>query len=80
MHGCASVIGIGGGDIQKENESSIFSLDMDVALHIKKVPKKRDGESAQVGSVSNELEEKKAIERGVQDVTELDNKHFRYAL
>ena len=44
------------------------------------VNKKRDREAAQVGSESNELEEKEAIERGMQDMTELDNKGFRYVL
>ena len=43
------------------------------------VNKKRDREAAASGSLSTE-EEKAAIERGMQDATELDNKGFRYVL
>ncbi len=41
--------------------------------------KKRDREAAAAGVVSDE-EEKAAIERGMRDLTELDNKGFRYSL
>lgn len=41
--------------------------------------KNRDREAAAAGSTSDE-EEKAAIERGMLDVTELDNKGFRYSL
>ena len=44
------------------------------------INKKRDREGGQSESPSNELDEKEAIERGMQDVTELDNKGFRYVL
>ena len=43
------------------------------------VKKKRDREQAAVGIVGIQ-EEKEAIERGMHDVTELDNKGFRYIL
>ena len=42
--------------------------------------KKRDRQAASNISGSAEVEEKEAIERGMQDVTELDNKGFRYVL
>ena len=41
--------------------------------------KKRDREAAQ-SAVLSDIEEREAIERGMQDVTELDNKGFRYVL
>jgi uncharacterized membrane protein len=41
--------------------------------------KKRDAEQAARGELSEE-EEKEAIERGMLDVTEIDNKGFRYIL
>ena len=41
--------------------------------------KKRDRLAAAEGAGSDE-EEKAAIERGMQDMTELDNKGFRYSL
>ena len=41
--------------------------------------KKRDRAAAADGAGSDE-EEKAAIERGMHDATELDNKGFRYAL
>lgn len=41
--------------------------------------KKRDREAA-AGGVAPSDEEKDAIERGMHDVTELDNKGFRYTL
>ena len=45
------------------------------------VNRKRDRESAAAESLEAEgFEEKEAIERGMQDVTELDNKGFRYVL
>ena len=43
------------------------------------VNKKRDREAAQSEALSD-IEEREAIERGMQDMTELDNKGFRYAL
>ena len=43
------------------------------------VNKKRDREAAQSTSLSVD-EEREAIERGMQDQTELDNKGFRYVL
>ena len=43
------------------------------------VNKKRDREAAQSAALSD-IEEREAIERGMQDVTELDNKGFRYVL
>ncbi len=42
--------------------------------------KKRDRQAAVVGTLAAELEEKEAIELGMQDVTELDNRGFRYSL
>ena len=41
--------------------------------------KKRDREAVEAGAHSDE-EEKAAIERGMRDLTELDNKGFRYSL
>lgn len=41
--------------------------------------KKRDREAAAEGVLSEEVE-KAAIERGMHDMTELDNKGFRYSL
>ena len=41
--------------------------------------KKRDREAAAEGTASDE-EKLAAIERGMQDMTELDNKGFRYSL
>jgi cbb3-type cytochrome oxidase subunit 3 len=41
--------------------------------------KKRDAEQAARGELSEE-EEKEAIERGMLDMTEIDNKGFRYIL
>ena len=43
------------------------------------VNKKRDREAAATGTLSPE-QEKEAIERGMQDATEIDNKGFRYVL
>jgi hypothetical protein len=43
------------------------------------VNKKRDREATQ-SAVLSDIEEREAIERGMQDVTELDNKGFRYVL
>lgn len=43
------------------------------------VNKKRDREAAALGLASDE-EEKAAIEQGMHDMTELDNKGFRYSL
>jgi hypothetical protein len=43
------------------------------------VNKKRDREAAAGGAASDE-EEREAIERGMHDMTELDNKGFRYSL
>jgi ribose 1,5-bisphosphokinase PhnN len=42
------------------------------------VNRKRDRESA--GSVRRDEEEKEAVEAGMHDVTEIDNKGFRYIL
>ena len=42
--------------------------------------KKRDRQAARAGTMEAELEEEQAIEAGMQDVTELDNKGFRYSL
>ncbi|KAI1105640.1 MFS general substrate transporter [Jackrogersella minutella] len=42
--------------------------------------KKRDRDAAVYGSRLSETQEKEAIEMGMQDVTELDNKGFRYVL
>jgi hypothetical protein len=44
------------------------------------VNKKRDREAAVAGTAEAEIEAKKAIEAGMQDVTELDNSGFRYSL
>ena len=41
--------------------------------------KNRDRAAAALGATSDE-EEKAAIDRGMHDITELDNKGFRYAL
>lgn len=41
--------------------------------------KKRDREQAERGAASDD-EEREAIERGMLDVTELDNRGFRYIL
>lgn len=41
--------------------------------------KKRDREAAEEGTASDE-EKLAAIERGMQDMTELDNRGFRYSL
>jgi len=43
------------------------------------VNKKRDREAAAAGTVDADLE-KDAIESGMHDITELDNKGFRYTL
>jgi hypothetical protein len=43
------------------------------------VNKKRDWEATQ-SAVLPDIEEREAIERGMQDATELDNKGFRYVL
>lgn len=48
-------------------------------LYMWSVNKKRDREAAAVGDWNAE-QEKEAIELGMQDVTELDNKGFRYSL
>lgn len=48
-------------------------------IYMYAVNKKRDREAAAAGMESGE-EEKDAIERGMHDVTELDNKGFRYTL
>ena len=48
-------------------------------IYMAMVNKKRDQE-AQSAPISSEQDEKEAIERGMQDMTELDNKGFRYAL
>ncbi|KAL6244412.1 hypothetical protein RBB50_008654 [Rhinocladiella similis] len=48
-------------------------------IYMFSVNKKRDREAAAAGLVG-ELEEREAIERGMHDVTELDNKGFRYTL
>lgn len=44
------------------------------------VNRKRDREAALEGSGLSEEQEKQAIEQGMQDVTELDNRGFRYVL
>ncbi|KAI0017554.1 MFS general substrate transporter [Xylariomycetidae sp. FL0641] len=44
------------------------------------VNKKRDREAAVSGSRLTDEQEREAIEKGMQDVTELDNKGFRYVL
>lgn len=43
------------------------------------VNKKRDREAA-LGDQSPEEQEREAVEKGMRDMTELDNKGFRYAL
>lgn len=43
------------------------------------VNKKRDREAVAAGTVDTDLE-KDAIESGMHDITELDNKGFRYTL
>lgn len=48
-------------------------------LYMLSVNKKRDREAAAQGVLSDE-EAKAAIERGMHDMTEIDNKGFRYAL
>jgi cbb3-type cytochrome oxidase subunit 3 len=42
--------------------------------------KKRDNHAAEAGSALADEYEREAIERGMLDVTELDNKGFRYVL
>ena len=56
-------------------------LSMVVVLYIYmfSVNKKRDREALADGASSSE-EERLAIEKGMQDQTELDNKGFRYTL
>ncbi|XXH04385.1 hypothetical protein Hte_010799 [Hypoxylon texense] len=49
-------------------------------LYMYAANKKRDREAATAGSGLSEEQEKEAIEQGMQDVTELDNKGFRYVL
>ena len=44
------------------------------------VNKKRDREMAASGTFAAEAEQKEAIEKGMRDMTELDNKGFRYVL
>ena len=44
------------------------------------VNKKRDREAQAAGPEAQESAEKEAIERGMQDTTELDNPGFRYSL
>lgn len=41
--------------------------------------KARDAEQAALGELSDEIE-REAVELGMQDVTEIDNKGFRYIL
>lgn len=48
-------------------------------IYMYSVNKKRDAEQAARGELSEE-EEKEAIERGMLDQTEIDNKGFRYML
>lgn len=48
-------------------------------IYMYSVNKKRDREAAAQGALSEE-EEKAAIESGMHDMTELDNKGFRYVL
>ena len=48
-------------------------------VYMYKQNKKRDREAAAEGAASYE-EKLAAIERGMQDMTELDNKGFRYSL
>ncbi|OTA62026.1 MFS general substrate transporter [Hypoxylon sp. EC38] len=49
-------------------------------LYMWAVNKKRDREATTCGSRLSAEQEKEAIEQGMQDVTELDNKGFRYVL
>lgn len=48
-------------------------------VYMYRVNKQRDADAASEGTASND-EEKAAIERGMHDMTELDNKGFRYTL
>ena len=59
----------------------VIKLSMVVTLYIYMylANKKRDAAAASAGVLTAE-EEKEAIERGMHDMTELDNKGFRYAL
>jgi hypothetical protein len=43
------------------------------------VNKKRDREAAADGRTADELEQE-AVEKGMRDMTEIDNKGFRYSL
>ncbi|KAF3064462.1 hypothetical protein GL218_01831 [Daldinia childiae] len=49
-------------------------------IYMWSVNRKRDREAALEGFGLSEEQEKQAIEQGMQDVTELDNKGFRYVL
>lgn len=49
-------------------------------LYMWSVNKKRDREAAAAGTLEAEAEDKEAIEKGMRDITELDNKGFRYVL
>lgn len=44
------------------------------------VNKKRDSQAHAAGPEARDLAEKEAIEKGMQDTTELDNPGFRYSL
>lgn len=44
------------------------------------VNRKRDREAAALGTLTAEAEQEEAIEKGMRDMTELDNKGFRYVL
>lgn len=48
-------------------------------IYMYSVNNKRDREATTQGALGEE-EEKAAIERGMNDITELDNKGFRYVL
>jgi len=48
-------------------------------IYMYRINKARDAEQAACGTLSEE-EEKEAIERGMLDMTEIDNKGFRYIL
>lgn len=48
-------------------------------IYMSSVNKRRDREAVAQGALSEE-ERKAAIERGMHNVTELDNKGFRYVL
>jgi hypothetical protein len=48
-------------------------------IYMYRINKSRDAEQAARGELSEE-EEKEAIERGMLDMTEIDNKGFRYIL